>query len=119
MPLEGLQVPNIDESQRKAARVVGVAYLLAIAPALFAEFYVANELIADAAAETAKNILAHERLFRLGIASNVLMFAIEVVLIASLYVVLKPINRNAALIATFWRLIGKRGLKALLTPADA
>ena len=89
-------MPNTDESQRKAATVVGVAYLAAIAPALFAEFYVANALIADAAADTAQNIITHERLFRLGIASNVLVFAIDVVLIAALYVVLKPVNRNAA-----------------------
>jgi hypothetical protein len=95
-----------DESQRKAARVVGLAYLFALAPALFAEFYVAAQLIVyDNAAETARNIMAHERLFRLGIASNLVVFATDVVLITALYVVLERVNRNLALLAAFFRLI--------------
>src|SRR3970282_1864582 len=97
---------TIDESQRKAARVVGFAYLFALIPALFAEFYVPAQLIAyNNAAETARNIMAHERLFRLGIASNLTVFAVDVVLITALYVVLKRVNRNLALLAAFWRLI--------------
>ncbi len=35
-----MTLSNIDESQPKAARVVGFAYLFAIVPAVFAEFYV-------------------------------------------------------------------------------
>ena len=62
---------TIDESQRKAARVVGFTYLFALALAVFAESYVpAHLIIYDNAAETARNIMAHERLFRLGIASD-------------------------------------------------
>lgn len=101
-----MTISTIDESQRKAARVVGFAYLFALIPALFAEFYVPAQLIAyNNAAETARNIMAHERLFRLGIASNLTVFAVDVVLITALYVVLKRVNRNLALLAAFWRLI--------------
>jgi hypothetical protein len=101
MPIE-----PITESQRKAARVVGLAYLLAIVPSVFAEFYVLDRLIVPGnAAETARNIAAHERLFRLGTASNLLAFAIDVVLITALYVVLERVNRNLALFAAFGRLI--------------
>jgi hypothetical protein len=97
---------GIDESQRKAARVVGLTYLLAIPPALFAEFYVLGQLIVyNDAAETARNIMVNERLFRLGIASNLSVFALDVVLITALYAVLKPVNRNVALLAAFWGLI--------------
>src|SRR5450755_4242119 len=96
----------LDESQRKAARVVGFAYLFALPPAVFAEFYVRAHLIAfDNAAQTARNIVAHERLFRLGTASNLTVFAIDVVLIMALYVVLMPVNRSLALLATGWGLI--------------
>ena len=98
--------PIPDDSQRKAAKVVGLSYLLALVPAIFAEFYVSDRLIAyDNAAETAGNIMANERLFRLGIAANLLVFAIDVVLITALYVVLERVNRNLALLATFFRLI--------------
>lgn len=89
-----MAISAIDESQRKAARVVGWAYLLAIPPAVFAE-----------AAATASNLVAHERLFRLGTAANLAAFALDVVLITALYVVLKPVDRNLALLATFWGLI--------------
>jgi Domain of unknown function (DUF4386) len=101
-----MTVGTIGESQRKAAKVVGFSYLFALPPAIFAEFYVRNQLIAfDNAAQTARNIVAHERLFRLGIAGNLSVFAIDVVLIIALYVVLMPVNRSLALLATGWGLI--------------
>ena len=97
---------TIDKSQRKAARVVGFAYLFALAPAIFAEFYVRAHLIAVGdAAQTARNITANERLFRVGTASNLTVFAINVVLIIALYVVLMPVNRSLALLATGWGMI--------------
>jgi hypothetical protein len=97
---------TIDESQRKAAKVVGFAYLFALAPAIFAEFYARGHLIVfDNAAQTAQNIVDHERVFRLGIASNLTVFAVDVALIAALYVVLKPVNRSLALLAAGWGLV--------------
>src|SRR5205814_3546652 len=89
---------SIDESQRKAATVVGLSYLLALPPAIFAEFYVRTRLVAfDNAAQTARNIMAHERLFRLGSASNLTVFAIDVVLIIALYMVLRPDRKSTRL----------------------
>src|SRR5437764_5663402 len=101
-----MTIGTIDESQRNAAKVVGFSYLLALPPAIFAEFYVLGRLIVyNNAVDTAQNIMAHERLFRLGTASNLTVFAVDIVLITSLYVVLKPVNRNLALLAAFWGLI--------------
>jgi hypothetical protein len=95
-----------NESQRKAARVVGLTYLGALAPAIFAEFYVRGQLVVSSdAAQTALNIVTHERLFRLGIASNLVVFALDVALITSLYVVLESVNRGLALMALGWGLI--------------
>jgi hypothetical protein len=101
-----MTISTIDESQRKAARVVGFTYLFAMATAFFAEFYVHENLIVyDNAVETARNIMAHEQLWRLGIASNLLCFFTDVALIAALYVILKRVNQNLALFAAFVRLI--------------
>lgn len=101
-----MTIGTIDISQRKAASVVGLCYLLALPPAIFAEFYVRARLIAfDNAAQTVQNIMAHERLFRLATASNLTVFALDVVLIIALYVVLMPVNRSLALLATGWGLI--------------
>src|SRR3954451_6775268 len=101
-----MRLGAIDESQRKAATVVGAAYLFALAPAVFAEFYVRGHLVAFGdVAQTAQNIVAHERLFRLGIASNLTVFAADIVLIVALYLVLKPVSRSLALVAAAWGLI--------------
>ena len=101
-----MTINSIDESQRKAAKVVGFVYLFALIPAIFAEFYVSGQLIDyDNAAQTALNIMAHERLFRLGTVANLTVFAADIALITSLYVVLKPINSRLALLALGWGLI--------------
>jgi hypothetical protein len=94
-----------DAIQSRWARVVGFSYLFALLPAIFAEFYVSGKLVSGDAIATAQNIIAHERLFRLGIASNLLVFAADVLLIAALYIVLERVNRRLALLATFFRLI--------------
>jgi len=74
--------------------------------AVFDEVYVRGRLIiGNDAAETAGNIIAHERLFRLGIAIDLIEMASMVVLLTALYVVLKPVNQNLALLAAFWRLM--------------
>jgi uncharacterized protein DUF4386 len=94
-----------DEIQRRWARVLGFSYVFALVPAVFAEFYVSGRLVSDNAMVTAQNIIAHEGIFRLGIASNLLVFATDVVLITALYVVLERVNRPLALLATVFRLI--------------
>jgi hypothetical protein len=101
-----MAISAIDESQRKAAIVAGITYLLSDATAIFAEFVVRSRLIVyDDAAKAVANIMASERLFRLGIASELITFATVIVLIAALYVILKPVNRSLALLAAFWRLV--------------
>ncbi len=101
-----MPIGTIDAAQRRAATVVGLSYLFALPPAIFAEFYVRTRLIAfHDAAQTAQNIMAHERLFRLGTAGNLTVFALDVVLILALYVVLMPVNRSLALVAMGWGLI--------------
>lgn len=90
----------IDETQRKAARVVGFTYLFALVVAVFAEFYVRFTLVVPGnAAQTAQNILEHEGFFRLGVVANLTVFAADVVLITALYVVLRPVAPNLALAA--------------------
>jgi hypothetical protein len=97
---------SVDESQRKAARVVGFAYLFAMAASMFVELYIRGRLIVpDNAAETARNIVAHERLFRLGIASYLAVSVSDVALITALYVILKRVNPNLALFGAFLRVV--------------
>jgi hypothetical protein len=101
-----MAIYTVDESQRKAARVAGFMYLLTMVTANFAEFYVRGQLIVPGdAVQTARNIAASGQLFRLGIASDLVTFASDVMLVVALYAVFKPVNRNLALIAAFWWLV--------------
>lgn len=101
-----MAISNLDESQRKAAKVAGILYLFTILTANLTEFYVRRQVMVPFdAVKTAGNIAAHEQLFRIGIAGDLLMFAGNVALIVALYVILKPVNRNLALLAVFWWLL--------------
>ena len=99
-------IGTIDESQRTAARVAGFAYLFTFAIVVFANFGIHDRLnVVGNAAGTAQKILANERLFRIGIACDILYCAGLVVLITALYVILKPVGRGLALLSTFWKLV--------------
>ncbi len=98
-------VRSLEQEQHTAAKVAGFMYLFTMITANFAEFYARGRLIVPGdAVQTAKKIAASERLFRLGTVSNLITFAGVVLLLWTLYVVLKPVNRNGALLAVFWRL---------------
>lgn len=102
-----LSTNGVEPGQYTAAKVAGFLYLITMAISIFAEVYVRGRLLVRGdAVQTAKNIVASERLFRIGIASDLIMIAGVVVLVWTLYVVLKPINRNVALLAAFLRIVG-------------
>jgi hypothetical protein len=89
-----------------AAKVVGGLYLLTMATGVFGEIYVRGQLVVrNDAMQTATNIVANERLFRLGIVSDLLTLVGVAILVWALYVVLRPIQRNLASLAAFLRLI--------------
>lgn len=101
-----MTISSIDESQRNAARVAGFICLLTMATAVFAHYGISAHLVvAGDAAETARNIIAHERLFRIKIACDLIYGAGVVVLVTALYVILEPVSRGLALLAAFFRLV--------------
>ena len=103
-------------SPQSYARTGGVLYLLIIAAGLFAEVFVRNRFIVPGdAAATASNITDHAFMFRLGIAADLSTFVCAVALTMILYVLLKPVNRNAALLMLGFNLVQDAigGLNAL------
>jgi len=56
------------------------------------------------AAETARNIMAHETQFRVAVICFLSYSASVVVLLAALYMILKPINQGLALVGALFRL---------------
>jgi len=98
--------PIAEISQRNAARVAGFGYLAIIILGIFAEFFVRSKLIVPGeAATTANNILAAEGMFRIGIASDLLMLMFDVLVAWALYVLLKHVNQSLALLAAWFRLL--------------
>ena len=105
---------TIEPAQQTAARVAGFTYLFATAVVVFANYALLNPLmVAGNAAETARNILAHQTQFRVIVVCFLIYSASVVVLLTALYLVLKPINRMLALIGALFRLVF--GLLWLLT----
>lgn len=92
-------------SSTRMARVAGFLYLLIAVCAGFSFGYVRSTLIVPGdAAATASNLLASPLLFRLGIVGDAVVFLSEIVLIALLYLLLKPVSKTLSLAAALARL---------------
>ncbi len=97
---------TIDQSQRTAARVVGLAYPLTLAIVAYANFGLGGRLMVAGDAEaTMRNIAASVGLFRLTIALDLVYGVGLVVLAAALYVVLRPVSLHLALLAALSRFV--------------
>ena len=97
---------EVDASPRVLARIGGALYLIIIVAGIFGEAFVRDRLIVSAdATATADNIRTFELLWRVGIAGNLLHLACAVALTWILYVLLRPVSRDLALLAAFFELV--------------
>jgi hypothetical protein len=84
-------------STRNPGRFAGLLYVLISIPGVFALIYVPSKLIVHGnATATASNIAAHETLFRLGIAANLISQILFMWVALALYDLLKGVNRRQA-----------------------
>jgi hypothetical protein len=96
--------PN-DMPLRTAAIFAGIGYILMMATP-FAEFYVFPKLLVPGKfAETAKNIISNEALFRYGIFGYLVNFLGDLIATWALYILLKPVNENLSLLTAWFRLV--------------
>src|ERR1019366_8881450 len=96
----------IDATQQTAARVAGFAYLISVAFVLAANFGLRKGLIISGdAAETIRRITEAMAHFRLSIVFDVVYSVGVVALLTALYVVLRPVNRYLATLATLLKLV--------------
>lgn len=88
------------------ARIAGVLFLLSALAGGFGEAFVPARLLvrADAAA-TARNIHAFDALFRWGFAAYLVEAVCDIALALVLYVLLRPVHKNLALLAAFFGLV--------------
>ncbi len=87
------------------ARAAGILGLFIVTAGIFAEGFVRGRLIISGdPSVTAQNILASETLFRSAIAGELIMLCCDIGLAVIYYVLLRPVDRNLALLAAFFRL---------------
>lgn len=92
-------------SPRFKARMAGVFYLLNGGTGF--AYSVRSRLIVSAdAAGTSANILAHERLFRMALAADLLGVAAYLVVTALLFELFKPVSRTLSLVAALFSIVG-------------
>jgi hypothetical protein len=93
------------KSKKSIARMAGLLSLVVALVGFFSLMYVPTTLITPGdAATTASNIRASEEVFRMGLAGEAVIFLIEVVLVALLYVLLKSVSETLSLVAALSRL---------------
>jgi hypothetical protein len=86
-------------SLKTTARIGGILYLIIIAAGIFGETVVRGKLIVSGdATATATNIVNSELLWRIGIAGDLIMHVCDIPLMLILYILLKPVNKNLALL---------------------
>lgn len=90
----------------RTARIGGMLYLAIIVLGLFGEMFVRDKLIVSGdAAATAINIMSSQLLWRTGIAGDLFMHVCDIPLMVVIYILLKPVNKNLALVAVLFNLV--------------
>lgn len=90
---------------KTTARIAGLLMLVLVALAPFSMLYVPSTLIVPGdAVTTANNIVSSAPMFRLAMASDAVIFLVEIALCALVYTLVRPVNKTLALIAVFARL---------------
>ncbi len=96
-----------NNSINRTARIAGALYLTLFPLGIFGILYVPSALIVPGdAATTANNIMASESLFRASIVTALLVQIVNIFVVLALYQVLKPANKNMALLMVIFVLLG-------------
>lgn len=95
----------LEESPQIYARIAGVLYLIIIVLGMFAEVVREQVVVSGDAGATARNILAHEMLYRLGFVADIVTFSCAIPLLLILYDFIKLVSARLALLAAFLNLV--------------
>jgi len=87
-----------DLSPRRTARLAGLFYLIFILTFAFASYVRSTIIISGDAAATANNIVSSQGLFRIAFMSELISAVFFFLAAWALYVLLRPVNRNLALL---------------------
>lgn len=106
MNSKGTMISVYDISQRQAALIAGIGFLITILSVFYASTFVFSKVIvAGDAIATTRNIINNENLFRTGILSWLLLLTGDVLRAWALYVFFKRVNNSLSLLAGWFMLI--------------
>jgi hypothetical protein len=89
----------------KLARIGGIFYLLIIIAGICSELLARKGIIVPGdAAATVDRLVASQSLWRTGIALDLLMHVCDIPLMVILYILLRPVNKDLALMELFFKL---------------
>jgi len=101
-----MTVPATTNPLFNVARAAGFAYLGVILLGAFAEFFVRINLrVPGDTSQTIANIRDAELLFRMALASDLVMLLVDVALALFLFILFRDVHRNLALFALFLNLL--------------
>jgi len=96
---------KIESAPVQMARIAGLLYLIIIVFGIWAEVFVRSGIVVSGdAGATAQNIAASPGLFRAGFVADSIMVLCDIGLAVLLYILLKPVGLEVALVAMFFRL---------------
>jgi hypothetical protein len=93
-------------SPRSKARVASVTYWLYFLALAVGGLLIEGLVVPGNASATAQNILAHELIFRLGFALDLISTAFYLVATVLVYDLFQPVNRSLSLLAMVFNLVG-------------
>ena len=91
-------------SIKKTARIAGLLYLITAITGIFGQYVRSTLIVYGDATTTASNIMASESLFRIGFISDLTMITCYFLTACVLYMLLKPVNKNIALLFVLFTL---------------
>jgi hypothetical protein len=93
-------------SLRKAALIAGAGYIIIFILGVVTNFTVFETLVVRGhAATTTNNILANKTVFRLGIASWLIVLICDTIIAWALYVLFRSVSQTGSLLAALFRLV--------------
>jgi hypothetical protein len=103
----------MDAKPQLHARVAGFLYLVTIVMGVYAEFFARGSLMVHGdPISTARNILTHETLYRLGLAADLIMSAAYIGVTVLLLALLRPVDRLLSNLAAVFSIIGIAAIAA-------
>jgi hypothetical protein len=97
---------SVETSPQLYARIGGALYLALIALGIFLQVVMGRVVVSGDATATAANLVAMESQWRVAVACELLALACVTALAMIYFVLLRPVNRELNLLATFLRMIG-------------